>query len=698
MAELSKIRKNGVDYGIKDETAREAIKRMLGDEPAEEDIPKVFITGVKPTTKDDVLAEMEYVSKTECFHAYLKIKCQGTSSLQWPKKNFTVKLYSDEARETKLKKDFKDWNHPGNKFVLKANYIDHSHARNIVSARLWGEVVESRPDYNTLPEEMRNSPNNGAVDGFPIKVYYNGTYEGVYTWNIGKDDWMWGMDEENPNHVLMCAETNTDGAYKETPCNFRKLWNGVNETDWSVEVGTNSTALKNSLNNLIQFVMDNNGDAFRNGIGNYLDIQSAIDYYILQYEICGLDGLAKNMLLATYNGTKWICGAYDMDSTFGLWWDGSKFVSATFACPENYQERYSLLWERIEANFLPELKARQAELRKTVLSYSNMVTHFERFMDIIGLDLYAEDLTIYTGIPLGSSNNIKQIRDYIRDRQAYVDAEFAAMSEHVPCTSIVLDKSTLRFENTDTQIITATLYPAGATDRLYWISSDATVAKVDQNGIVTPVSGGTAIITAKCGDCVATCNVTVVHEDVLYELQEETMFASLDDAINTGVPIVGGSDKDFTIALDITQSEELIGKQGAVFNASYMYGGVTGFSLRATGTAYYLWVYGTAAKTADAEFNQDVIRRAVFVMRHAKDSGTYEITTRYGVDGAIRTSTVENEFVNPNGVACNLWIGCADGGTNAMGHPWIGTMHRFKVLANRMTDDEVTAFIDGMTE
>lgn len=404
----------------------------VGVEPAEDDMPKVFITGVKPTTKDDVLAEMQYISKTEKFHAYLEIKCQGTSSMSYPKKNFTVKLYSDEARETKLKKDFKDWNHESNKFVLKANYIDHSHARNIVSARLWSEIVASRPDYTSLPVEMRNAPNNGAVDGFPIKVYYNGNYEGVYTWNIGKDDWMWGMDKDNANHVLLCAEGNTDGVYAETPSNFRALWNGVDgaKPGWSVEVGTNSAELKTSLNNLIQFVMDNDGDDFRNGISTYLDIQSAIDYYIFQYEICGSDGLAHNMLLATYDGVVWRCGAYDLDATFGLFWNGGKFVSAEYACPEDYQEQFSLLWERIEANFLPELKARQAELRKTVLSYSNMVTHFERFMDIIGLDLYAEDLTIYSAIPSGSTNNIKQIRNYIRDRQAYVDAEFSAMGEN----------------------------------------------------------------------------------------------------------------------------------------------------------------------------------------------------------------------------------------------------------------------------
>lgn len=481
-------------------------------EPAEDDMPKVFITGVKPTTKDDVLAEMEYVSKTDKFHAYLEIKCQGNTSLSFPKKNFTVKLFSDEARETKLKRDFKDWNHPGNKYVLKANYIDHSHARNIISARLWGEVVASRPDYDSLPVEMRNSPNNGAVDGFPIKVYYNGTYEGVYTWNIGKDDWMWGMDEDNANHVLMCAEANTGASGTPTACNFQTLWNGSDGNHWSVEVGTNSTALKNSLNNLIQFVMDNDGDDFKNGIGNYLDIQSAIDYYIFQYEICGLDGLAKNMLLATYDGTKWICGAYDMDAVFGLWWNGGKFVSAEYRCPEDYEEPNSTLWKRIEANYMPELKARQAELRKTVLSYPNMVTHFERFMDVIGLDLYAEDLTIYTGIPSGSTNNIKQIRDFIRDRQSYVDAEFANMSEPVRCTGISLNKETMSFTGEGTQTLIATVTPEGCTDSLAWVSSNpefAAISVYENVCTVQAVANGNAMITVTCGEYSASCSVSV---------------------------------------------------------------------------------------------------------------------------------------------------------------------------------------------
>ena len=35
------------------------------------------------------------------------------------------------------------------KYCLKANWIDHSHARNVVSAKLWGMIVKSRTNANS---------------------------------------------------------------------------------------------------------------------------------------------------------------------------------------------------------------------------------------------------------------------------------------------------------------------------------------------------------------------------------------------------------------------------------------------------------------------------------------------------------------------------------------------------------------------
>ena len=393
---------------------------QLSEEMAKQGKPRVFIDGVIPTTKDDVLAELTYEHGAERWHAYIEIKCQGSSSMSYPKKNFTVKLYEDAARSVKMKRKMFGWPVASNKYVLKANYIDHTHARNIVNARLWGEVVASRPDYDTLPEGLRNSPNNGAIDGYPIIVYTNGTYQGLYTWNIGKDPWMVGMDEDNPDHVFLCNEQNTNTT--DSPSNFRALWDG-NEFYWKVEIGEGCDAVTAAFNNLVNCAMNDDDAAFRANIAQYLDVQSAIDYYLHQYVICGLDGLGKNMPLIKYSPLLWRLTAYDMDATWLLWWTGGSFVQANYACPEQYQESRNLLFERIAAVYADEMLARYAFLRKNVYSYANIMSHFESVCGQIGKETYADDLVPYPNIPSADSNNIWQLRNAVRDRLAYCDTK-----------------------------------------------------------------------------------------------------------------------------------------------------------------------------------------------------------------------------------------------------------------------------------
>ena len=50
-------------------------------EPANDDIPTIFISGSIPDSKSYVAGELEYVSKTTKFHAYTYIKLQGNSTL-----------------------------------------------------------------------------------------------------------------------------------------------------------------------------------------------------------------------------------------------------------------------------------------------------------------------------------------------------------------------------------------------------------------------------------------------------------------------------------------------------------------------------------------------------------------------------------------------------------------------------------------
>ena len=79
----------------------------------------------------------------------------------------------------------------------------------------------------------------------------------------------------------------------------------------------------------------------------------------------------------------------------------------------------------------------------------------------------------------------------------------------VPVTGISLDKTELTIEVGKTATLTATITPVDATDKtITWTSSNATVATVNE-GIITAIKGGTAIITAECSGQKAECKVTV---------------------------------------------------------------------------------------------------------------------------------------------------------------------------------------------
>ena len=387
-------------------------------EPANDDIPTIFIRGSIPDSKSYVAGELEYVSKTTKFHAYTCIKLQGSSTLLLPKKNYTINLYSDENRSVKLNKEFKNWGFHNN-FVLKADYNDILHARNVVGAKLWGKVVASRSNYDALPEKLRNSPNNGAIDGFPVKVYVDGKYNGLYNWTIPKCDWMVGMNSANANHVLLSAEFNDNGdiTYKNNPCNFNTLWDG-SEDYFSVEVGENSTELVSSLNAVIAAIINTDSVALEQS----LDINGAIDYFIFQEIILGTDGLAKNMLLATYDMTKWYLTAYDMDSTFDLDWNGEILGGYASEMPyPPYNNEYSSLLMYIQHKYYNAYVKRYCELRKSVLSYSSIIEEFEKYIDIFGEDIYIQDTAIYPNIPSVTSNTLISLRNFVSDRLKHLD-------------------------------------------------------------------------------------------------------------------------------------------------------------------------------------------------------------------------------------------------------------------------------------
>ncbi len=389
-------------------------------EPAAADIPKVFFGDALPQTKDETIMSFRYISRTRDIRGYCKTKAQGNSSMNYPKKNQTVKLYADAQCTEKLNINFKGWGNQ-NKFCFKANWVDLTHTRNVVSARLWGDVVKSRANYLAMPELLRTSPNQGAVDGFPVKVYANGIYQGRYTLNIPKDAWMANMDDELDTHCILCGENYVSGCFRAEA--------GINGTDWTDEIhDTVPASIKERWNEAIRFVMNSTDAEFVSGISDYFDVDSLIDYYLFGLISCNVDGFGKNQLYHTYDGQKWYATVYDLDGTWGTF---LSYPVGNLRGREAYQDfvdgEGNLLYIRLERLFIDQIKARYAKLKNGALSMENILNRFERFADIAPLCLVEEDYAettangAFTGIPLKEQSNIQQIRDFVVNRFPYID-------------------------------------------------------------------------------------------------------------------------------------------------------------------------------------------------------------------------------------------------------------------------------------
>lgn len=86
-------------------------------------------------------------------------------------------------------------------------------------------------------------------------------------------------------------------------------------------------------------------------------------------------------------------------------------------------------------------------------------------------------------------------------------------SKTIPVSTIVLDNNKCDISISGTIQLSATISPSTASNKnIKWYSSDVSVAKVSNNGLVTGVGVGNAIITCEAEDgsgAKATCNVTV---------------------------------------------------------------------------------------------------------------------------------------------------------------------------------------------
>ena len=321
----------------------------------------------KSTFKDMHFSMMKNGIETQ---GYAKVKWQGDSSLTFDKKGLRLKTYADNQFKDKMKiKPKASWK-ATNKFNLKAYPNDALLCHDVVNANIGADIWN---DNLSLPDELMNENNLGFIDGFPIVLFINNLFQGVYSFNLPRSDF------DTAKYAIIGDQ------YTETTA-FKKVGAKLDGSDFeSLNPETSTESEKNAVNSLIDFIANSTDDDFKANLTNHIDLNSAIDYLIFSNIIGDGDAWGKNQVLLSYNGTIWHWHPYDLDGSYGLNWTGGFTVQSGKIWGQDH-----MLFSRLMQLFLPQIKERYKQLR-TWLTPTYVANKYREYIDNVGSENYALD-------------------------------------------------------------------------------------------------------------------------------------------------------------------------------------------------------------------------------------------------------------------------------------------------------------------
>ncbi len=321
------------------------------------------------------------------------MSAQGSSSMGYEKKNIAFDFFDTEVDGDALSIKFGDWI-PCDSFHLKAFMVDFFKCLSPVCYKIAEKVAKTKDFMNDVQwkrglwndidftaniftsaqiEDMSLRLDTGAKcqpDGFPVIVYQNGEFYGVYAWMIKKTRDNYHLNKNNENHIHIDGQFYThhlfNGDLDWTTFEVRNpkgLYYKEAQTD--VETGQSTykydadiaqaeiadaatvaqwiaagelpdgTVITNKIRAALEMTatvhesivrLSNSLSAIEEGATTeakkalaeqYFDIDSLIDYELVQCAVADTDAIFNNCQWITYDGLKWFACEYDKDDTFG---------------------------------------------------------------------------------------------------------------------------------------------------------------------------------------------------------------------------------------------------------------------------------------------------------------------------------------------------------------------------------------------
>ena len=386
--------------------------------------------------KDDwVKTSFVYTDNDRKINGYAQIAIQGDSSKLYSKKNYKIKTFSDADCKNSLKLRLKPSWSATNKFNLKANWIDATQSRNLASAKLIADATAITPFADKEVENhLAKTSNFGQMEGFPIEVYLNGVYNGLYTCNTKKDDKVLGLDADVAGNAAIAVLDNvaqSDTQLLNIPT--AKLDNIAYDDELH---DTPDPELVANWSKWLDFLNNSTDEDFKANLASYIDIKSAINLYLFGVMSREYDYNTKSVLYLTWNNGKYFyLVPYDLDSNWGQSANGqiegnptddtnwgfatenSTKVDGKFVSNANWNK----LFERLYKLFMPEIKEQYTYLRSSVWRTDQLLNAYRDFMNQIPEEAYEKDHALWKQTPSQDTNTYKQLHQVIVQRSNQMD-------------------------------------------------------------------------------------------------------------------------------------------------------------------------------------------------------------------------------------------------------------------------------------
>ena len=235
---------------------------------------------------NDPLDPSKRFRKEQC-----RVKWQGTSSLEYPVKNYTIELRSGGNVWEYAPKD--NWI-PESRYTLKASFMDSSTYNNVGSANLVYDYY--RKSNMFYPQEIKNPKTRAVIDGFPIRLYINGECMGIYMFNIDRyaeNNYGFAGEQSVVSYEIAVNSESGAGAFatdswSSIRSEFEMRYHYGGDESVVCETinvgGVPTTVLKAGyhadLQNLVSWVCNSTIEEFRSELSEHFELNFLIDYYL----------------------------------------------------------------------------------------------------------------------------------------------------------------------------------------------------------------------------------------------------------------------------------------------------------------------------------------------------------------------------------------------------------------------------------